>query len=384
MNQPIHHRQYSAGLSLIELMVALAVSAIMLLGVTTIYTASKRSYQINSEMAAIQENARYALHTLTNEIRMAGTTGCQNIDSIKMQVLSSPPPAGFSNTTAPGDDGIHRVSTFNLNSYLTGHTYNGGAWSPPFEAGLEPTNFVAGTDAITIRNVSACSARVNSDNGNNLNVTGNCTFNDGDVVIVADCQSADMFTVTGPPGNGNPYTLSYNGAANDPNTLSGKEEKYEGAMVFKANTAVYYLGQDNGVPPTGLYVRRLTNIGGAYIPQQSLLIPNVDDLVITYGLDTDGDPGRSVDTEMFAAAIDAAGLPLIQNAIQRDMDEGRPVKIAVTSPWSRVVRVNLQLLLASEPVGTTLKPFNFDGVNYNDTRSRRVFSTSINIRARTP
>ena len=72
MHPMIHQQQRHHGLSLIELMVALAVSAILLLGVATIYTASKRSYQVSHEMAELQENARFTLQTLRSEERRVG------------------------------------------------------------------------------------------------------------------------------------------------------------------------------------------------------------------------------------------------------------------------------------------------------------------------
>ena len=78
-----------SGLSLIELMVALAVSAILLLGVTTVYTASKRSYQVTDEFSEIQENARFALNVLAKNIRMSGFTGCASMEGLEGNVTNN-------------------------------------------------------------------------------------------------------------------------------------------------------------------------------------------------------------------------------------------------------------------------------------------------------
>lgn len=387
MHQAIHHRQYVHGLSLIELMVALAVSAIMLLGVTTVYTASKRSYQINNDMAAIQENARFALHNLTNEIRMAGYTGCMNIDNLELNVLSDPPPPGFASIDPNEKPGI---STFNIDSYVTGHTDNGGNYSPAFEPGLSPVvlldkPIVPGTDAITVRSVSACSSDVirETDAGVGLEVKGNCDFQTGDVVIVTDCGAADMFTISDIKGTDDQPILMHDNTVNSQN---GTTRPYgESSSIFKANATVFYIGQDTSNPPNlGLYSMRLVNFGNIYTGVSSLLIPNVENMAITYGLDTDGDAGRGVDqvgNNINIAAKDVAGIN-IDTAL--DAEYRREDRFPGTA-WSRVVRVNLQLLLASDPEGTTNKPtFTFNGKTYDDTRSRRIFNTTVNIRSRTP
>lgn len=371
MYPTIQYRHKAHGLSLIELMVALAVSAIMLLGVTTVYTASQRTYQISSEMAELQENARFALHTLTTEIRKAGYTGCGNIDSIKLNILSQELPVGFATKGPDADDPI--VVTFDQNNYISGHTHDGSSWTPAFDAGMEPEpdTFEPKTDAITIRNADACSASVLANNGATFTITESCDFKKGDAVIVTDCKTADMFTILnadGNPGKG-PHTLTYGGTGNK--ELTTNYSRQNRSKVLRGNAIVYYIGNDdNG--NLGLYERRLTSTGMT----QRLLIPNVEDMVITYGLDTDGDATRTVDLAGQSATT-VGGIDY-QTAIDNYDAQ------ATDTPWSRVVRVNMQLLLSSKPVGTTLKSFTFDNVDYSDTRSRRVFSTSINIRNRTP
>ena len=49
------------GLSLVELLVALAVSSLLLLGVTSIYFSSRQTDNLGSELARIQETGRHQL-----------------------------------------------------------------------------------------------------------------------------------------------------------------------------------------------------------------------------------------------------------------------------------------------------------------------------------
>lgn len=61
-----------AGLSLVELMVALAISSFLILGVTQIYIDNKRSYAFQQNQAENQEGGRYTLLLLQQELAKAG------------------------------------------------------------------------------------------------------------------------------------------------------------------------------------------------------------------------------------------------------------------------------------------------------------------------
>lgn len=69
-------KKQSAGFGLIELMVALTLGLVILLGVTQIFVAAKNTYVTQNASAAMQEDARYALSKMVQEIRMTGMFGC--------------------------------------------------------------------------------------------------------------------------------------------------------------------------------------------------------------------------------------------------------------------------------------------------------------------
>jgi prepilin-type N-terminal cleavage/methylation domain-containing protein len=61
-----------SGMTLIELMIAIAISGIVIAGVVQILTTSTSSYSLQEEMAAMQQNVRIAKMFLERDIRMAG------------------------------------------------------------------------------------------------------------------------------------------------------------------------------------------------------------------------------------------------------------------------------------------------------------------------
>lgn len=80
MMRSLNSRHPQAGLSLIELMIALTLASFLILGVTQIFIDNKRSYVFQQNQAGNQENSRYALGFLEQELAKAGYRRQPNID----------------------------------------------------------------------------------------------------------------------------------------------------------------------------------------------------------------------------------------------------------------------------------------------------------------
>lgn len=63
------------GLSLVELMIAVALGSVLCLAATTVLLKSKRAYLQDEQLARLQENGHYALRLLSRELSMAGFYG---------------------------------------------------------------------------------------------------------------------------------------------------------------------------------------------------------------------------------------------------------------------------------------------------------------------
>ena len=71
-----------SGFGLIELMVALALGMLVVLGMTQLFASSREAYLGQQSSAMLQEDARFVLSKLAREIRMAGMLGCLSADHI--------------------------------------------------------------------------------------------------------------------------------------------------------------------------------------------------------------------------------------------------------------------------------------------------------------
>jgi type IV pilus assembly protein PilW len=74
-------KKATQGFGLVEIMVALVLGLIVSMGIVQIFIASKGTYQSQSAAARMQEDARFALSKLMQEIRMTGMYGCLDFDS---------------------------------------------------------------------------------------------------------------------------------------------------------------------------------------------------------------------------------------------------------------------------------------------------------------
>ena len=59
------------GLSMVELLVALVLSTILLGGIIQLFIGSKQTYRFHDALSRLQENGRFALDIMSNDIRMA-------------------------------------------------------------------------------------------------------------------------------------------------------------------------------------------------------------------------------------------------------------------------------------------------------------------------
>ena len=74
-NGDITARGLERGLSLIELMVAMAIGAVLIFGATDVYINSRNSYGVNENVTRLQETARYAMSVIEPDVRMSNYWG---------------------------------------------------------------------------------------------------------------------------------------------------------------------------------------------------------------------------------------------------------------------------------------------------------------------
>ncbi len=67
------HKQ--AGLTMVELLVALAIGSFLIIGSVQIYNQSRQAFVVNESIARVQETAQFAMDTIEADLRMASNWG---------------------------------------------------------------------------------------------------------------------------------------------------------------------------------------------------------------------------------------------------------------------------------------------------------------------
>lgn len=232
------------GFSLVELMIALVLGLILIIGVASVYVTNQQAARTNEGLARLQESGRIAFELMSREMRQAGGNACGA--TLVANVLNNPSNAWYTDFDAGP------VIGYEGNAPATGIVATGTAVGQR----------VNGTDAILIMGPNPVdNATIVTHNPTAASFalsTANHGIAENDVVLVCDSQSAAITQITSAqpgvnvnivhntgavsagPGNctkglGYPVLCTTNGT---PKTFTG------GGIVSKLNPGFWYIGNN--------------------------------------------------------------------------------------------------------------------------------------------
>ena len=260
-------RHPQKGFSLIELMIAITLALIIIGAIGYFYLGTRQAYRSTDNLSQLQENQRVALDVIARDIRMAGYMGCINIGSSQINVIANTPPSIAPGTMAQ----IYK---------------NGAGWTNPTAIAR-----VAGTDVIEIRFASQPVGLTNILNQTTAQTqipTNPYGVAAGDVLLVSDCSSTDMFRATTVSAGVGKVTIAHASSQNTTNFLS--KVYGQDAVLMAFHDVSYFIGTNTTTGKPELY--RFDAGVAAATPEA--IAENVENMQARYGLDTDGD--GAVDT----------------------------------------------------------------------------------------
>ena len=361
-----------AGLTLVELMIAMAVAMLMLAAVASLYFANKTSFRYQEANSRLQENGRYALELLSHDLRNTAYTGCGAV-SIHSNVVT--------NYTA----------SWWLDSRSMIKGYDTTTGYPADLAGASTSS-----DALILMyrdNESELMITTHDPTNAKFTLGSNHAFEKGEVLYATDCRRATVFQMSGPASGPTAEIEHVAGATTSPGNCakelgascgsSAVTYTYStGGFVSRLVSKAYYIAPASSGSGNSLYVRSLAAQTGGQ-PATFEILPGVQAMRVRYGVDLDCD-GVS---DRFALANEVDAL----TTCSADM----------ASPWNLVVSVKLELLLLGQEanVATDNQKFCLDfkgsgdpatcnGTNYNyvftasNKVTGKVFSTTVTLRNR--
>jgi len=348
-------KKFLQGFSLVELMIAITLGLVLLLGVTQVFLSSKTVYNSQSTMSRVQETGRLAVDFLARDVRMAGYMGCSS-----------------------------RASTEKITNTLnnaSAYKYNFGEGIRGYTQATLPANTFThapetNTDIIVLRGVSSSGVTVSKNNdsaqvfvtltteennacsdGSNR-VSGLCQ---GDILVVTDCAKARVFQATNVTKSGTEVNLVHSNASYTPgNAISSwgganADETFStGSEVLKVSTTSYFIHKNTTTNVNGLW----KSVDGV----ETEMLEGVENMYILYGVDTSAD----------AYAVPSKYIPANQ---------------VTAAEWPKVVSVKIELLVSSVDINALQEnqsvTFKSATDTYTDKKLRQVFASTIAVRNRT-
>ncbi len=331
-----------AGLSLVELMVAMILGLILVGGVIQIYISNNQTYRVTEAASRIQESGRAALRILSRHVRMAGFTGCAGKLMSFTNTLNGASNPGF---------------LYDFDIAIQGFEGSGGAWNPALDASI--TNVVENTDVLSTRGAFSAPTAITgqpnnaSDCPNAASHTANLKVDDptglavDDIVIASNCSQASIFQITDITAS----IIGHAAAGTTPgNSTDNIAACYAGSgQLSRISTVSFFIRNNpNGIP--SLYRQEGTKAAEEYVE-------GVEDMQITFGI---GD-GVSNLVNQFVTADNI-------------------------TDWDDVISVRIALLLRSveDNITTQAQTYTFNGntETATDRALRRVYTTTVAIRNR--
>lgn len=321
MTPNVYLRRRANGLSLVELMVAITVGAILLGGTVTLFVSNKSAYEATGDLALLQENARFALQTIIPDLRHAGYFGCADDFG---EVNNS---TGISSDRLP--DPINAIEGLDE------------APAPWLESG--------GTDELTIRYLEGDGVDVTAGGSpTNTPVDSIADFEDGDYVGISNCMSADIVRIKSISGN----TLIHTGLQANYRVTTDTQP-----TVAPFKEARYYVGVSAGKDGPSLLRETRNNPG-----QEQEIVEGVEAMQLLFGVDSDNDGAPNT----YLVAGDS------------NLDEQTEWADVVS------VRIGLLMRTVDEyGTDTDNATYNVNGTDINpsnDERRRRVFTATAFVR----
>ncbi|MET4695135.1 PilW family protein [Endozoicomonas lisbonensis] len=339
-----------AGVSLIELLVAMLLGLFLIAGIGHLFLSANRTYMLQDELSRIQENARFAMDLLARDIRMAGYTGCPAETSLANTIYTT---TNSREWMTHFDKGILGISTANKSRIDSS----------------------AISEAIVVHKMDAEQGRpVNSHASSSalLNVTSH-GVDQGDILALVPpgCDQVSVFKAAdGTDGSSISHAAGSSGTLyNCTSQLKGNFNCMDSAagaapyshnqsLLFPVTSVAYYLRTNNSQP--NLYRKFAGEYTSGNARYAESLLEGIEGLSFLYGYDSDGN--RTPDQYRTA---DSIGL--------------------FSNNWTNVVSVRLELLVRSlSEVAEEPQTYFFAGTQITpaDHYIRRNFVMTIELRNR--
>jgi len=296
------------GFSLVELMISLALGAVLTVGIIQLFAANSDSYNLLQGQSRLQESARFAMSFIGKEVRKAGYRGCfSNSDTLYTTLDPTKLPYEYDLRTsvqafnASGANWLPSLSV--LPSTIGGTDTN--VFSTPagkgVHNGIDTSAIAQGSDVLTVRSMAIAEARLAADMPTSTEAVevgtpaDGLSFGEDELAMIHDCEKGTLFRVTDlaadTPAAGE-TTIGHDiGDADDTrNTvdrLALVNTYSTDAAVSAIESHTFYIAPGAGLNNAGNTPLSLWRKSGIEAPVE--LVEGVEDMQVLFGVDSDAD-----------------------------------------------------------------------------------------------
>jgi len=353
--QPMSHARHQAGMSLIELMIAVAIGLALLAGLSSLYVSTSKARSEFNKTSEQVENGRFALQSITRDIEMAGFYGRSSLP-VTTASYALPDPCA----TTPSSMGFSTSPTLTVPLPVYGP-----ALATTVPACLTTTlpNMKTGAEVLTVSYASGSVTATPSGSEYYLQRSGCET----DSVSMVYSNSASAFTLHN--------KAAVAGGACSASTIA-ELRKYVERSYYVATCDVCS-GTGADTTPT---LKMAEFVNGVIQPPSSL-VTGIEDVHYSYGMDLDnnGSPDCYVDNPSDISAVPAACTAAAAAATYA-------WTASATANWTNVTAVRINLLsrnLDNTASWTDTRTYDLGraAVNgpYGDHYKRHVYGTVARI-----
>lgn len=336
------YRQH--GLSLIELMIAMALSLLLMLGVLQIFLSSKQTYSANSALSRVQESGRFAIDFITYDLRNAGYKGECFTDA----------------------DGSSTDDRLNINSAIKG--WEAQTNLPTWPENID-TNKVAGTDSILIKHAATSAGVLGSSDiaATATSITMASTNSDAKETnaLISSALGCDVFQSG---------SISDTSIAKSSGNLSRSYPEAISKVLLLQSNQYYVRKGENGKPPS---LWRTSWRKGTTSPITMELIEGVQDLQFEYGISTGMGENRAVTDNAFIKANAVTNWNNVAAVRVRLLALGNEANV---SPDAQVYDREKGLICKKGDSACTAA----DSIDIPDRRLAQVFTAVVSLRNKLP
>lgn len=308
--------RYTRGLSLIELMVALALGLLVAVGIVNIFLVTSQSSLVQTQLAKLQEEGRFAMTALTTDLRMANAEYCSNmggqsstlsngvvsldrylrapkvlVSGVTLQAALSDDTTAWGSTSGGVTYPAAPTVAFDMPSFLSlrGYDCTVSACTPVDPAtpgattgipvqGTEVGDRVPGSSVLTLRYLDGARGWALDGTKSSMTLSGTTVtrfnivpqtgeppltdYQSGDLLVLSDCNASQVFAATASAGSFTPAGTNYSAVA-QPSGVAPR--LFDFNRDFR--TVTYYLQvvDDNNGHTTGALMKRVNGVSAEVV-----------------------------------------------------------------------------------------------------------------------